>query len=61
LVLGGAGKQGIQALRIQESFQGSSGHHTNRALLDEGGKDRIQQHCRHLQRDTGDLSNVMTI
>ena len=61
LLLGGAGKQVINAWRIQEPLQDSPGHHTDRALLDEGGKDGVQQHGRHLQARYGDLSNEMTI
>jgi hypothetical protein len=49
LLLGGAGKKVINALGIQEPLQDGPGHHTDRALLDEGGKDSVQQHDCHLQ------------
>jgi hypothetical protein len=49
LVLSGAGKQGINARGIQEPLQDRSGHHTDRTLLDEWGKDGVQQHDRYLQ------------
>jgi hypothetical protein len=42
LSLGRAGKEGIKALRIQESLQDGSGHDTDGTLLDEGGKDRVE-------------------
>jgi hypothetical protein len=48
LVLGGAGKQGVEALGVQEPFQHGAGHHTNGPLFDKGGKDRLQQHGQHL-------------
>ena len=55
LLLGSVGKEVIQALGIQKSFQDGLGHHTDRTLLDEGGKDSVQQHSRHLQRNSGNL------
>ncbi len=49
LYLGRVGKQIVDALGIEESLQDSSGHDTDGTLLNEGGKNGIQQHDRHLQ------------
>jgi hypothetical protein len=48
LSLGCACKEGIDTLSIQEPLQDGSGHDTDGALLDKGGKDRVEQHRCHL-------------
>ena len=53
LSLGGTGKAGVETLGIEESLQDRPSHHTDRTLLDEGGKDRVEQHSRHLQARYG--------
>jgi hypothetical protein len=50
LFLGGMGKKIVDALGIEESFQDRSSHHADGPFLNEGGKDGVQQHGRHLPR-----------
>ena len=61
LLLGGAGKKVIDAWGIQEPLQDGSGHDTDGTLLDEGGKDGVQQHGCHLQARYGESSDEVTI
>jgi len=61
LLLGSAGKELIKALGIEESLQDGSSHHTDRTLLNEGSKNGVQQHGRHLQGAFRQLSNEATI
>jgi hypothetical protein len=61
LLLGGAGKQVVHALGIQEPFQDGSSHDTDGTLLDKGGKDGVQQHGCHLQGGYKESSNEATI
>jgi hypothetical protein len=49
LSLGRTSKEGIDAWRIQEPLQDGSGHDTDRPLLNEGGKNGVEQHGRYLQ------------
>jgi hypothetical protein len=42
LARSGAGKEVIDAWRIQEPLQDGSGHDTEGSRLDDGGKDRVE-------------------
>jgi len=61
LLLGRAGKEGIKAWRIQKPLQDRPSHHTDGALLDEGGKIVSGNMGVTSKRDAGALSNEMTM
>jgi hypothetical protein len=61
LLLGGAGTEGIQALRLQKPLPNSPNHHTEQVLLTQGTKIVSSNMVVTSMRDLGGLSNEMTM